>query len=200
MSSHQQRFGSEAVTEEWRPVPGCPAYEVSDRGRVRRSRGARGWAAGHILRPAAGRGGHLYVILADGSGKTRKHFVHRLVAMAFVGPPPFEGAFALHQDDDPANNTPDNLYWGTRQDNALDAKLNRKLRSGPLKHGGQPGEANGSAVLTEEEVVRIKGLLGLGLCGACISRLYGVRKETIYAIAKGRIWKHVTEEACRWIA
>jgi HNH endonuclease/NUMOD4 motif len=200
MNSHPQSFGSEPAAEEWRPVPGYLAYEVSNRGRVRRCRGARGWAAGHVLRPAAGRGGHLYVILADGNGKTRKHYVHRLVAMAFVGPPPFEDAFVLHQDDDAANNRPENLYWGTHQDNVLDAKLNRKLRDAPRKHGGQPGEANGSAVLTEEEVVRIKGLLGLGLCGACISRLYGVRKETIYAIAKGRIWAHVTEEACPWIA
>jgi HNH endonuclease/NUMOD4 motif len=179
--------------EEWRPVPGYPAYEVSDHGRVRRCRGARGWAAGHVLRTAAGRGGHLYVILADGKGNTRKQFIHRLVAAAFVGPPPFEGALVLHQDEDPTNNRPANLYWGTHRENVLDAKLNV-----PRRRGGQPGAANGSAVLTEEEVIRIKGLLGVGLCGACIARLHGVRKETIYAIAKGQIWSHVTEEASPW--
>jgi hypothetical protein len=54
-------------------------------------------------------------------------------------------------------------------------------------------------VLTEDQVRRIKGMLGLGLCGACIARLHGVRKETIYAIAKRRTWVHVTEEATPWI-
>jgi hypothetical protein len=200
MTSHQQNFAHRSVTEEWRPVPGYSAYEVSDQGRVRRRRGARGWAAGHLLKPAEARSGHRYVILAGDDGRTRKQFVHRLVATAFLGPPPFEGALVLHQDDDPSNNTAGNLYWGTHQDNVLDAKLNRKLPDAPRRRGGQPGEANGAAILTAAEVMKIKGLLGIGICGACISRLYGVKKETIYAIAKGRIWAHVTDEACPWIA
>jgi HNH endonuclease/NUMOD4 motif len=200
MSSHHQRSAGRSAPEEWRLVRGYPAYEVSNHGRVRRCQGGRGCTAGHVLRPASRGSGHLYVMLADGRGKTRKHYVHRLVAAAFLGPPPFDGALVLHQDDDPTNNAPANLYWGSHQDNVLDAKLNRKLPQAPRQRGGQPGEANGSAVLTGEEVVKIKGLLGPGLCGACISRLYGVRKETIYAIAKGRIWSHVTEEACPWTA
>ena len=32
----------------------------------------------------------------------------------------------------------------------------------------------------------------------CIARLHGVNKETIYAIAKNRIWAHVTEEETPW--
>lgn len=67
------------------------------------------------------------------------------------------------------------------------------------QRGAQPGEANAAAVLTERQVKRIKGLLGIGMCGACIARLHGVRKETIYAIAKRRIWTHVTEEETPWI-
>ena len=187
------------ATEEWRRVPDYSAYEVSNHGRVRRRIPARGWGAGHLLKPAAADGGHLYVMLSDGCGHTRKQFVHRLVAAAFIGPAPFDGALVLHQDDEPTNNVPDNLYWGTRQENVFDAKLNRKPAPSKRTRGGQPGEANPAAVLTERQVKRIKGLLGLGLCGACISRLHGVKKETIYAIAKGRIWSHVTEEEAPWI-
>ena len=184
------------ATEEWRRVPDYSAYEVSNHGRVRRRVSARGWGAGHLLKPAAADSGHLYVMLSDGCGHTRKQFVHRLVAAAFIGPAPFDGALVLHHDDEPTNNVPDNLYWGTHRENVFDAKLNRK--PAPSKRG-QPGEANPAAVLTERQVQRIKSLLGLGLCGACISRLHGVKKETIYAIAKGRTWSHVTEEETPWI-
>lgn len=197
--SISSRARQEAAAEEWREVSGYPAYEVSNHGRVRRCVGARGWGAGHILKPAAAHSGHLYVMLSDGNGSARKQFVHRLVAAAFLGPPPFQGAFALHHDDVPTNNRPGNLYWGTHQENLRDAKLNRKRPAPARKRGAQPGEANHSAVLTERQVKRIKGLLGLGLCGACIARLHGVKKETVYAIAKGRIWKHVREEESPWI-
>jgi hypothetical protein len=185
--------------EEWRQVEGYPAYEVSDRGRVRRRVSARGWGAGHVLSPASARGGHLYVMLSDGRRHARKQFVHRLVARAFVGPEPAGGSLVLHRDDVPTNNTPANLYWGTHADNVEDAKLNRRLPTERRRRGAQPGEANAAAVLTERQVKRIKGLLGIGMCGACIARLHGVRKETIYAIAKHRIWTHVTEEETPWI-
>ena len=190
----------ENLEEIWRAVPGYPAYEISDQARVRRCHGVRGWAAGHVLRPASMPRGHLYVILTDPTGASRKQFMHRLVALAFIGPPPFLNALVLHHDDVPTNNRPANLYWGTRRENADDARLNRRRDTGPRSQGAQPGEANSSAVLTEDQVRRIRGMLGLGLCGACVARLHGVRKETVYAIAKGRTWRHVTGEATPWIS
>ena len=52
----------------------------------------------------------------------RKTFkIHRLVCEAFHGPPPFDGAVVMHIDDDPANNTPENLKWATQKEN-LSAK------------------------------------------------------------------------------
>lgn len=200
MSGALSQFASSKVyAEEWRVVPDFPAYEVSDLGRVRRHISARGWGAGHVLKPAAAHSGHLYVMLSDRKGNARKQFVHRLVALAFFGPPPARGALVLHRDDVPTNNSPANLYWGTHRQNIEDAKLNRRPATERRKRGAQPGGANSAAVLSERQVKRIKGLLGIGLCGACIARLHGVRKETIYAIAKGRIWTHVTEEETPWI-
>lgn len=189
----------EAPPEEWRGVPGYPAYEVSDQGRVRRRFSENRWDAGHILRPASMPSGHRYVVLTDAAGFARKQFVHRLVAQAFIGPTPFDGAMVLHHDDEPTNNIPANLYWGTYAENAADARLNRRHPDRKRNRGAQPGEENSSAVLNEDQIRRIKGMLGLGLCGACIARLHGVRKETIYAIAKRRTWAHITEEATPWI-
>lgn len=197
MNSHL--FDAASAGENWRPVPGYEAYEVSDRGRVRRRQSARGWPAGHMLRPAAMPSGHRYVLLTEHTGSIRKQFVHRLVAMAFLGLPPFPRALVLHKDDVPDNNVPENLYWGTQADNVEDARLNRRHRDEPRKRGAQPGEDNSSALLSEAQVRRIKGMLSLRICGACIARLHGVRKETIYAIAKGRTWLHVTVEDCPWI-
>ena len=189
----------ETPPEQWSVVPGYPAYEVSNLGRLRRCTNVRGANAGHILQPASMPSGHRYVVLTDPAGFARKQFVHRVVAQAFIGPSPFVGALVLHHDDIPDNNTPENLYWGTHAENVADARLNRRPRDQKRNRGAQPGEENSSAVLTEDQVRRIKGLLGLGMCGACIARLHGVRKETVYAIAKGRTWGHVTEEASPWI-
>ena len=46
--------------------------------------------------------------------------VHHLVLEAFIGPRP-EGWWGLHRDDDPLNNSVDNLYWGTPDQNVGDA-------------------------------------------------------------------------------
>jgi hypothetical protein len=43
--------------------------------------------------------------------------VHRLVCLAFNGPPPFEGALVLHIDENGLNNRPGNLMWGTQKEN-----------------------------------------------------------------------------------
>lgn len=48
-------------------------------------------------------------------GKTYK--VHRLICEAFNGPAPFEGAVAMHLDENPANNRAGNLKWGTQKEN-----------------------------------------------------------------------------------
>jgi len=182
---------SESEREVWRLVPGYPDYEVSDQGRVRRREAVGRWAAGHVLSPGKAHSGHLYVILTGPGRRPRKEFVHRLVAKAFVGPSPFDGAMVLHHDDCPTNNRPDNLYWGDHKQNVRDAKLNRKGPPEVSQRGAQPGSANSSAVLNEDDVRRILQYLDDGLCGACIARLYGVRKETIYSIAKGRTWRHL---------
>ena len=47
-------------------------------------------------------------------------FVHRIVAAAFIGCIP-EGMEVCHQDGDRKNNRPENLRYGTRSDNVIDA-------------------------------------------------------------------------------
>jgi hypothetical protein len=184
-----------AGAEIWKTIAAFPGYEVSDMGRVRRREAIARWPAGHILSPGRAKSGHHFVILTGADRGPRKQFVHRLVAIAFVGQPPFEGAMVLHHDDLPTHNHPANLYWGDHQQNVRDAKLNRRLPVETSQQGAQLGSENSAAVLSEADVHQIRQYLDLGMCGACIARLYDVRKETIYNIAKGRTWAHLPRAA-----
>ncbi|MBH0121551.1 NUMOD4 motif-containing HNH endonuclease [Rhodococcus sp. CX] len=117
--------------EQWRPIPGYEGgYEVSDQGRVRSLdrityRGEKQIRLkGKILSPGKRKQtGHLYVNLHR-PGERRTFKVHRLVLLAFVGPPPAGSEYALHADDDPSNNRLSNLRWGSQVDNMNDMSEN----------------------------------------------------------------------------
>lgn len=112
--------------EEWRPVVGYEGlYEVSDQGRVRslpRTLRDGRRLKGRVLKPGVSRPyGHLSVSFSVDFNITQ-HSVHRLVLTAFVGKAPSpEQDNALHWDGDPTNNTPGNLRWGTKKENAGDS-------------------------------------------------------------------------------
>lgn len=118
------------MAETWGSVPGHEGhYEVSDLGRVRSL--AQTTSDGRRLKPKVLKGrpqksGHLSVQLVS-CGIARNALVHRLVLLAFIGPPP-TGMHALHRDGDPANNRLSNLRWGTPSENSLDA----------VRHGAHP--------------------------------------------------------------
>lgn len=111
--------------EEWREVPGYPGVWASSWGRVhRRSREGLN-RAGQRSRPTYG----ALVARNKKSGATYTNFaviwvglgrlsVSRLVCAAFHGAPPDAArSYCLHADDDPANNRPGNLSWGTQEEN-----------------------------------------------------------------------------------
>ena len=98
-------------TEEWRPVVGFSDYEVSDLGRVRSYKRVKV----RILHPTYNGSGSMRVELAG-----KKRLVHILVLEAFVGLRP-EGMECRHLDGDFTNNKVENLRWGTRSENILDA-------------------------------------------------------------------------------
>lgn len=106
----------------WRPVAGYPNYEVSSHGQVRSRPRER--TRGGVLKPQRNSRGYWHVALCR-DGETRRVRVHLLVAEAFHGPRP-PGQMARHFDDDQDNNRADNLVWGTRSENTLDAVKNSR--------------------------------------------------------------------------
>lgn len=179
------------ITEEWRDIPGYERlYGVSNFGRVvsverwvTGGRGKRQLVPNTILKQTVDSYGYRLVSLCDSvSGRpTKVAKVHRLVLLAFIGPSELMGC---HGDGDKANNTLDNLRYGTAQDNADDREL----------HGvkvGAPGSRNGMSKLTESGVMEIKRLLKTGLSCPKAAAVFGVNAETIRKIKVGLTWSHV---------
>ncbi len=174
------------MRERWRPVAGHPYYEVSDRGRVRslshwrphnRHKGAKMWWKGRILKPGGQTSGHLFVVLEGQKG----HRVHRLVALAFIGPPPFKGALVRHKDGVPDNNQYTNLAWGTQKNNMEDAAL----------HGRIPrGAQRPNAKLKPHHISSIRRLRDKATLVAIAAR-FSVSPATIHDVLSGRSWRHV---------
>ncbi len=107
--------------ERWKPIARWEdRYAVSDQGRVRNIRTGEfiGWTTGN---------GYRQVSLCDGGGIAEQHYIHFLVAEAFISPRP-PGQEVRHLDGTRTNNVWTNLAWGTTAENAQDT----------LRHGRNP--------------------------------------------------------------
>lgn len=183
------------MKEIWKPVPGYPWYEASTLGRVRVLDRVR-----HSIRKDTGReyskfykakvrvlrkdpDGYLVVTLTHQDRPSRIVFVHRIIARTFHGKPPTRKHQVLHLDDDPQNNKPSNLRWGTCKQNMED-----KVAKGRQARGS----SNGAAVLDENEVQQIAKLIRGGLANYKIAERFSVSGATVGNIARGRQWSHVT--------
>jgi hypothetical protein len=106
--------------EIWRDVPSVPGVLVSSEGRVmhvpRREPMPKGGERSYGGTPTFGVWNKFdarFIINIRGI----THKVHRLIAEAFHGPPPFNDAVAMHLDENAANNRPENIRWGTQKEN-----------------------------------------------------------------------------------
>lgn len=117
------------MAERWCPIPGYEGlYDVSDLGRVRSWIPWRKRPLPHILTGGSDGRGYRNVTLCAG-GHERHEAVHRLVALAFIGPRP-EGHQTRHLDGDPSNNALVNLCYGTQSENQQDS-----IRHGTMRNG-----------------------------------------------------------------
>ncbi len=172
--------------EEWRGVVGFESYYmVSSLGRVKAiPRDVQNTPSGstrrvceRILKAYAHTGGYVAMKLTIGM-KRHSVYIHRLVCEAWHGPQP-EGCEVRHLDGNKTNNVPENLKWGTRQQNIHDNAA----------HGVMPiGSNHGMAMLTEDQVRAIRadsrGYKRL-------AKVYGCTPSNIYMIKTRKNWKHI---------
>lgn len=113
---------------EWIQIPGYSRYEASNKGEIRRASHGPGAIVGLPLNKHQNRYGYWSVTVTPDGRKQEKVGVHRLVCMAFHGPPPEGKPFACHRNGKCEDNGPGNLYWGSPKDNSLDHKRHSKER------------------------------------------------------------------------
>lgn len=168
-------------TVEYREIPGFPNYRAGTDGSIQWKSPRGEWTLKRIFPDHAG---YMKVQMSGGEG-LKARFVHRLVLLAFVGPPP-EGHECCHGNHDRADNRIENLRWGTRQENIGD-----QVKRGT--HTRKVGEENGRAKLTEQDIVTIRSLHHR-LTMAAMSQMFGVSNYAIQDVIYRRKWCHVAAQ------
>lgn len=181
MLAEGQKFDGQEMTE-WRIIPDLPDYKISEYGNVMRITRGRGTWPGKILKPIRHKRGYSKHNLSC-NGIIWSGCAHRLVALAFIGPPPSEQHEIAHNDGDTSNNHFTNLRWATRKENHSDKK----------EHGTwQAGEKCGRSKLTEKEVLKIRRLCQEHqMSHAEIAGCFNIGRTAVTAIHNRTNWGHL---------
>lgn len=202
------------LCEEWRPIEGWPLHEVSNFGRVRKKgyKAAKGyrykgklvtWIKEKIFESKGERDVELW-----DRGRFERFSYAELVLTVFVEPRPKKRPIARHLDDNTANNRLDNLSWGTRRDNRLDAVRNGIQSAGSpwakkigAKNRGQKRTVEQVARirdsrkdyfrLTEKQVLAIRSTPDYYGVVADLAVKFGVSRSLISGVRGRHIWKHI---------
>lgn len=161
------------MRRRWLVIPEFPDFEASDDGLVRCS------YTRLLLRQHTGDRGHKFVRLHTEDEESRSSGVHRLVLMAFVGPPRV-GQECRHLNGRETDNRLRNLKWGTRLENEEDKRRHRT--------GAFLGERNPGARLTRYQVRAIRRRFPKGLSNKIIAAEFNVGCDAILFIRTGRTW------------
>lgn len=127
------------MEEIWKKIPEIEGYEVSTNGNVRsiarivnvaqgKLKNTKRIIASKVLKACPTYiNGHQHYVTVRLNGKTR--YVHRLVATAFLGKPPFGPRSEVnHKDGNRHNNTLTNLEWCSKKMNEQHSQLLRAKR------------------------------------------------------------------------
>ena len=160
--------------ENWKPIPGCPGYEVSDQGQVKslKRKTPRILKPGHV-------NGYQFVDLSI-NGKSNVIRVAYLVLLAFVGPRP-DGLVVCHENGIKDDDRLENLRYDTQKANMKDAIKNND--------GVVPQSS-----LTKEQVLQAQKLLEQKTISEVAQEL-GKNRGIIASISAGRAYKHLTGDA-----
>lgn len=173
----------------WKTIPKYKdLYIVSNMGQVQRILNRYGNPSQRILRQTPDGNNYLQVTLCK-NGIRKKHKVHKLVLISFIGPRPL-GLQCRHLDGNKQNNKLTNLKWGTRSENEKD-----KIKHGTFNHRSPLGSKHGMSKLTKKDVIKIKIMLNSCENQHVIADIFGVHHSNISCIKRGITWRHINVES-----
>jgi len=118
------------------------------------------------------------------NGKTVGYPIHRIIAMIFV-PNPDNKPQVNHINGIKTDNRAENLGWVNNSENILHA-----IDSGLMKYA--IGESHGSAIFTEDNVLRIRELYASKKYNLEeIGKMFNTNRSRIHEIVKRKTWKHI---------
>lgn len=125
-------------------------------------------------------------LLSTGYGVLRvaskQVFAHRF-SFEFYKKAILKGLYICHSCDVPACVNPDHLWLGTHAENMADAARKGRVH---------PGEQNGMAKLTEDQVREIAELYKTGNYSQKeVGKMFGVTGVVVHVIISGKQWKHL---------
>lgn len=168
------------MKEVWIEISKNRNYEVSNLGRVRRSKDGPHTFVGRIIKTFTRWDDYICVQLSEHS-IAKIYAVHKLVAEAFIGPCPAEKE-VNHEDGDKSNNKLTNLSYTTKAENIKHA-YRLGLRT-------SCGSSNGNAKLTNKKVLELRELYKSGkYTKAELARKYRMLRTTIGDVLNRRSWK-----------
>ena len=178
--------------ETYKPITDYEGlYEISDHGNVKRVAPWKdNWGKirqpnPNPMKPGCAAGYAQVQLAKDGIKKSR--YVHRLVAIAFIGPCP-KGYEVNHRNGQKSDNHVDNLEYVPHRTNlrhAIDV-LGRKPGNFSMV-----GVLHHNSFLTEEQVIEMRTLFDGGMPVFKIAKRFNVSHSTTTNIVKRKTWKHL---------
>lgn len=174
---------SEKLEVEYRAIGEFPGYLAGSDGSV--------WSTFRRRHRVAERHTDYTRVTLSRSNKSMAKLVHRLVAIAFLGPVP-DGLEVNHKDGNRTNNMVSNLEYVTRSEN---------IRHAQNVLGSYRGVKHPLSKLSEDDVREIRRLYPqLPMAGKrrakfsvlALAKQFGIERRTLEEIAKGNRWRHVT--------
>jgi hypothetical protein len=175
------------MDEIWRSIANYEGYyEVSNLGRIRRIKAAVGTKPGRILTPVYKHDGYTRIRLYKET-VWKSIYIHRLVAVAFLGDPPTLEHQPNHLNGVRDDNRADNLEWATRSENLIHS--NRVL------HRYNPyGEYNHNTKLSDNDVREIRQLYADKVYNQVqLGKRFNVSQACIWRIVKDKSRLRYTE-------
>lgn len=159
-------------SEGWELVPRNVAYGVSSLGRVVRLLAGPGTWPGRVKKPTINHYGYLVVNLPT-YGRAKVYLVHRIVCIAFHGPPPSPLHEAGHRDGDKLNCCKDNLRWVLPVENTADKYAHGTVLVGDRHQNTKVSDAD------------LPALRALDWRQRDIAALYGISQSQVSRIKSG---------------